>query len=543
MSIVVIVPRSARAARGRRRSRFGDEARRAGPERRRRGRGSVSEETSTTRTATAGRAVVARARSRLRRGGRCRRARRRAAVPRRDRTPPRRCRLADHLETPAAEHPGSEVAEGGVVIDDEAPKRHRRCSHAAGPAEGRASRKRCPASGMAPRARRREAGDEKEPRRSVNVNTITVGQENSAPIELYVRGPRQRRRRRAAARLAVGQPVLGAAAPPAARRRVPGDHLRPRGFGRSSRPTERLRLRHARRRSRHGADRARPARRRRSSASRSAPASWRATSARTGPSGSAAACSSRASRRRSPSPRTTRKASTRRRRRRAAGDPRRPLRLAHRADGRLPQPRRLPRHPRQRGHRAGDVERRRRGVAVATWACPPGWLEDFSQDIERIDVPTLIIHGTADRILSIDGQGRRLHAALPAARYVEIEGGPHVICVTHADEVNRELLRSCASPPGSLPRSAMFDGFGERELADTSPGDDLRPRRRRRAAAPAAARLPADPPHVARRGGAAGASTTPSSSSTSPATAVVPAGARADHAPHSKRAIAATWSS
>jgi pimeloyl-ACP methyl ester carboxylesterase len=76
----------------------------------------------------------------------------------------------------------------------------------------------------------------------------------------------------------------------------------------------------------------------------------------------------------------------------------------------------------------------------ATWACPPGWLDDFSRDITRIDVPTLILHGTADRILPIEGQGRRLHAVLPQARYVEIEGGPHVLCVTHADEANRELL-------------------------------------------------------------------------------------------------------
>lgn len=55
-------------------------------------------------------------------------------------------------------------------------------------------------------------------------------------------------------------------------------------------------------------------------------------------------------------------------------------------------------------------------------------------------MPTLILHGTADRILSVEGQGRRLHAALPDAHYVEIEGGPHVMCVTHAKEVNRELL-------------------------------------------------------------------------------------------------------
>jgi non-heme chloroperoxidase len=82
----------------------------------------------------------------------------------------------------------------------------------------------------------------------------------------------------------------------------------------------------------------------------------------------------------------------------------------------------------------------------ATWACPAGWLEDFSQDIQRLDVPTLVLHGTADRILPIDGQGRRLHAALPHARYVEIEGGPHVMCVTHKAEVNSELLAFLADP-------------------------------------------------------------------------------------------------
>ena len=85
----------------------------------------------------------------------------------------------------------------------------------------------------------------------------------------------------------------------------------------------------------------------------------------------------------------------------------------------------------------------------ATWACPVGWLDDFTTDIEKIDVPTLILHGTADRILSIDGQGRRLHAALPAARYVEIDGGPHIHCVTHAAEVNRELLAFLGDPAGT----------------------------------------------------------------------------------------------
>jgi pimeloyl-ACP methyl ester carboxylesterase len=83
----------------------------------------------------------------------------------------------------------------------------------------------------------------------------------------------------------------------------------------------------------------------------------------------------------------------------------------------------------------------------ATWACVLTWLEDFHDDIKRIDVPALILHGTADRILSVEGQGRRMHAAVPDARYAEIEGGPHVMCVTHAREVNHELLAFLRSEP------------------------------------------------------------------------------------------------
>jgi non-heme chloroperoxidase len=82
----------------------------------------------------------------------------------------------------------------------------------------------------------------------------------------------------------------------------------------------------------------------------------------------------------------------------------------------------------------------------ATWACVPTWLDDYEKDIERIDVPTLIVHGTADRILSIEGQGRRLHAALPDSQLVEIDGGPHVLCVTHTAEVNEALLAFLKKP-------------------------------------------------------------------------------------------------
>jgi pimeloyl-ACP methyl ester carboxylesterase len=82
----------------------------------------------------------------------------------------------------------------------------------------------------------------------------------------------------------------------------------------------------------------------------------------------------------------------------------------------------------------------------ATWACVPTWLDDYAGDLLRIDIPTLILHGTADRILSIEGQGRRLHAALPDSQFVEIPGGPHLLCVSHTAEINQALLSFLGQP-------------------------------------------------------------------------------------------------
>lgn len=77
---------------------------------------------------------------------------------------------------------------------------------------------------------------------------------------------------------------------------------------------------------------------------------------------------------------------------------------------------------------------------AAIVAAPLTWPTDFRGDIAAIDVPALIVHGTADNILPIDKTGRRFTELLPAARYVEIDGAPHGMLWTHADEVNRALL-------------------------------------------------------------------------------------------------------
>jgi non-heme chloroperoxidase len=79
-------------------------------------------------------------------------------------------------------------------------------------------------------------------------------------------------------------------------------------------------------------------------------------------------------------------------------------------------------------------------ASIAAYACVPAWLTDFRADVERIDVPSLILHGTADRILPIDATAREFRRRLPGARYVEIDGAPHGLLLTHAAEVNAALI-------------------------------------------------------------------------------------------------------
>ena len=80
---------------------------------------------------------------------------------------------------------------------------------------------------------------------------------------------------------------------------------------------------------------------------------------------------------------------------------------------------------------------------VAAYAVVPSWVEDFTADVAAVrdsGKPALIAHGTGDRILPVDATGRPFHAALPGAEYHEIEGAPHGMLWTHADEVNAVLL-------------------------------------------------------------------------------------------------------
>jgi pimeloyl-ACP methyl ester carboxylesterase len=79
---------------------------------------------------------------------------------------------------------------------------------------------------------------------------------------------------------------------------------------------------------------------------------------------------------------------------------------------------------------------------VAAHAVVSSWIEDFRADVEAVrdsGKPTLILHGTADNILPIDATARRFRQMLPDATYVEVEDAPHGLLWTHADDVNAAL--------------------------------------------------------------------------------------------------------
>src|SRR6266576_433063 len=94
--------------------------------------------------------------------------------------------------------------------------------------------------------------------------------------------------------------------------------------------------------------------------------------------------------------------------------------------------------------------------ATASLACVPTWYEDFREDLARIDVPTLIIHGDADRIVPIQAAGQRTAKLIKGARLFVVKDGPHCVTWTHADEVNSQLMnflgKGAAKQTASAPR-------------------------------------------------------------------------------------------
>lgn len=68
-------------------------------------------------------------------------------------------------------------------------------------------------------------------------------------------------------------------------------------------------------------------------------------------------------------------------------------------------------------------------------------IADFRDDLAKVTVPTLVLHGDADGVVPFEGSGARTHAAIPHSDLVVIEGAPHGCNLTHAGAFNAALLR------------------------------------------------------------------------------------------------------
>ncbi len=77
---------------------------------------------------------------------------------------------------------------------------------------------------------------------------------------------------------------------------------------------------------------------------------------------------------------------------------------------------------------------------TGTRDCVSTWGTDFRQDLSRIDVPTLVLHGDADRSVPLAVSASRMPQAVKGSKLVVVEGGPHGLIWTHADKVNPELV-------------------------------------------------------------------------------------------------------
>jgi non-heme chloroperoxidase len=90
----------------------------------------------------------------------------------------------------------------------------------------------------------------------------------------------------------------------------------------------------------------------------------------------------------------------------------------------------------------------------ASYACVDTWLTDFREDLPKIDVPTLALHGTEGRILPFAATAARLSELIADVTVVPVEGGPHNIGWTHSEEVNGALLDFLAHTAATLESAA-----------------------------------------------------------------------------------------
>jgi non-heme chloroperoxidase len=93
-------------------------------------------------------------------------------------------------------------------------------------------------------------------------------------------------------------------------------------------------------------------------------------------------------------------------------------------------------------------QQRAYALQIASWASPKGTLDcvaafgrtDFRGDLEKFNIPALVIHGDSDGIVPFEVSGKRTHQSIAGSKLALIKGGPHGVNASHPAEFNRALI-------------------------------------------------------------------------------------------------------
>ena len=98
----------------------------------------------------------------------------------------------------------------------------------------------------------------------------------------------------------------------------------------------------------------------------------------------------------------------------------------------------------------------------ASYLCIKAFSEtDFTEDLKKFDVPTLILHGDDDQVVPIDVTARRSAKLIPGAILKVYEGAPHGMCTTLKDQINADLLEFIGTRQEQKAEKRKFGGGAE----------------------------------------------------------------------------------
>ncbi|WP_120967085.1 alpha/beta hydrolase [Comamonas sp. lk] len=100
------------------------------------------------------------------------------------------------------------------------------------------------------------------------------------------------------------------------------------------------------------------------------------------------------------------------------------------------------------GHQWVSEPQREYARMIGAWASAKGSHDcigafsrtDFRADLQKFDIPTLVIHGDSDQIVPLEVSGARTHKAIQGSRLHVIKNGPHGCNLSHAEEFNKAVL-------------------------------------------------------------------------------------------------------